>query len=586
MLKRIKSLFTTDLVLLSTVLLAYAVGTLTVLRFLPSQLDFIPNTIVVFVLSLGLGILLIRTRLSKIGLDTIFWLLLFGWVAIQPFFIHYDYLDNIIFPLAVLLLCIVLSSIANNIEDKAVVVSYLAYGLIVIGLLNFLVQIQQYLGTSYVLPIVFINPDDIRFYGNVAQPNQLAFIYALAISACHFIYSQCNIRHRIGILPILFMLSAGVALSSSRGGLILTIASLFFYILSTKSWTTIAKNLIVATITMVLGYILGLYLLDIYVQPTAADAVTRMSEGSLHLRVEQFQQAWIQFEYHWFTGVGLGNLLADSLQHIEEMKWFVFSMHSHNIISQVAAELGIIGLLLLLFPLFLLIQGLKNNSTPHNGLVFTCLLIIGLYSFSEYPLWYTRYLILAVFLLALINTKVFNVNLKLNALFIALCSIITIGSAYYYIQYKQYSHVHQYTLSYDYSILEGMSNDEKDEFSNYQVDIVSHLPSIFGFSDYKELFIYYLLPTNSEQLNDKIVVGNRVLTKYLDENILIKQGIYLALNDQPKEALKLFQGACTLNHNEKCKKVSERLQELADANGKFRTINDDYIKWKIQKDLS
>ncbi|WP_261869319.1 hypothetical protein [Psychrobacter sp. JCM 18901] len=62
----------TDLVLVSIVLLAYAVGTLTVLRFLPSQLDFIPNTIVIFILSAGLGLILIRARLSKIGLDTIF----------------------------------------------------------------------------------------------------------------------------------------------------------------------------------------------------------------------------------------------------------------------------------------------------------------------------------------------------------------------------------------------------------------------------------------------------------------------------------------------------------------------------------
>ncbi|WP_261869321.1 O-antigen ligase family protein [Psychrobacter sp. JCM 18901] len=119
-------------------------------------------------------------------------------------------------------------------------------------------------------------------------------------------------------------MSTGVALSSSRGGLILIIASLFFYILSTKGWATITKNIMVVCTAMFLGYIFGLYLLDIYVQPTTADAVTRMSEGSLYLRVEQFQQAWMQFKYHQFTGVGLGNLLADSLEHINEMKWFVF----------------------------------------------------------------------------------------------------------------------------------------------------------------------------------------------------------------------------------------------------------------------
>lgn len=586
MLIRVKSLFNTDLGLLFTVLLAYMVGTLTVLRFLPSQLDFIPNTIVIFFLSLGLGFLLTRTRLSKIGLDTIFWLLLFVWVAIQPLFINYDYLDNIIFPLSILLSCLILSFITSNIKDKPTVIVYLAYGLITVGVLNFFVQIQQYLGTRYILPIVSINPDDIRFYGNVAQPNQLAFIYALAISGCHFLYSESSSKYRLFLLPIILLITTGVALSSSRGGLILIITSLSFYLFSTREWMVIAKNIVIASTSMILGYILGIYLLDIYVEPTSSDAITRISEGSLYLRVELFQQAWMQFQHHWVTGVGLGNLLGDSLQHIEEMKWFVFSIHSHNLISQVAAELGIIGLCLLLFPLIILIKGIVGNTTPYNGLVLTCLFIIGLYSFSEYPLWYTRYLVLAVFLLALVNTKKINLNIKVNVLLIALCIIIAMGSVYYYTQYKQYSHAYRYTLSYDYAILNTMSDSERNEFSEYQINIVNNLPSIFGFSDYKELLVYYLLPTNSEQLDKKIEVGNRVLTKYLDANILIKQGIYLALNDQSKDALYLFQGACTLDHGMGCDNVSKQLQNLADANEKFRKINDAYIIWKTEKRLS
>lgn len=233
-----------------------------------------------------------------------------------------------------------------------------------------------------------------------------------------------------------------------------------------------------------------------------------------------------------------------------------------------------------------MIKGIVGNTTPYNGLVLTCLFIIGLYSFSEYPLWYTRYLVLAVFLLALVNTKKINLNIKVNVLLIALCIIIAMGSVYYYTQYKQYSHAYRYTLSYDYAILNTMSDSERNEFSEYQINIVNNLPSIFGFSDYKELLVYYLLPTNSEQLDKKIEVGNRVLTKYLDANILIKQGIYLALNDQSKDALYLFQGACTLDHGMGCDNVSKQLQNLADANEKFRKINDAYIIWKTEKRLS
>lgn len=586
MFTKIKPSTDTELWLVIVVFFAYAVGTLTLQHYLPSQIDFIPNIIVVGLLCIGMALLLTRIKIKTVGLDSIFWLLLFLLVLVQPFFLSYDYLDNLIFPLATLLACFILSVIINNVIDKSRILQYSAYALIAIGMLNALVQLIQYLNVPFLsLFIMPVQASDIRFYGNVAQPNQLAFIYALAIVACHFIYQQSEINLRTLMLFLLFTFTAGIALSSSRGGLILALASLLFYIISCKSLIGFIKNLVPTALTMLSGYLFGLYLLDIYTMPTAANAVSRMTEGSLHLRVELIQQAWVQFQHHPIIGVGLGNLLADSIHHVDELEWFVFSIHSHNLVTQVAAELGIIGLMLLLLPVYIIVKGYWQARTIEMSFVLVCLLIIGLYSFSEYPLWFTRFLILAVFFLSIINTKKVVVNIKTNFLFGLLCMLLATGSGYYYYQYQSYSRANSFLINYDYTNLENMSAEEKQEFADIQVGMVTDLAPIFGFSDYKELYIYYLLPEDNNQLTERIALGNRVITKFLTPTVLLKQALYLGLDNQQSESLQLFKSACVLNHNEKCDEVTKYLSELTNQYEQFYDINRSYNIWKLKNDV-
>ena len=586
MFAKIKSSTNPELWLVIVVFLAYAVGTLTLQHYLPSQIDFIPNIMVMGFLCVGMTALLTGIKIRTIGLDSIFWLLLFLLVLVQPFFLSYDYLDNLIFPLATLLACFMLSVIMNNVIDKRRVIQYSAYGLILVGTINTLVQLFQYLNVPFVSSFVMpVQASNIRFYGNVAQPNQLAFIYALAIVACHFIYQQAELKLRTLMLFLLFTFTAGIALSSSRGGLILALASLLFYIISCKRLIGFIKNLIPTALAMLFGYLFGLYLLDIYTLPTAANAVSRMTEGSLHLRMELLQQAWVQFQHHLIIGVGFGNLLADSIHHVDELEWFVFSIHSHNLVTQVAAELGIIGLMLLLLPVYIIVKGYWQARTIEMSFVLICLLIIGLYSFSEYPLWFTRFLIIAVFFLSIINTKQITLNIKTSFLFGLLCVLIAIGSGYYYYQYQSYSRVNSFLINYDYTNLENMSAEEKQEFADIQIKMVTDLAPIFGFSDYKELYIYYLLPEDNVQLPDRIALGNRVLTKFLTPTVLLKQALYLGLDNQQSESLQLFKSACVLNHNEKCDEVTKYLSDLADQYEQFNDINHSYNIWKLKNDI-
>ena len=553
----------------------YAFGTATTQHYLPSQIDFVPNITTIGLLCLGLVGLLTKVKIKVIGMDSIFWLLLFLLILVQPFFIDYAYLDGMIFPLATVLVCLILSIIINNIPNKAKLIYYSAFGFIVVALLSTIFQLLQYLNIHDLWFLMEMKGN--RFYGNVAQPNQLAFIYALGIAACHYLLIKPESKRSKFIFMALIILSIGLALTSSRGGLILGLASFLIYGLNLKKILNIKKVLSSVSVSIV-GFLVGSYLLTIH-KLYSEDTLSRLATGDNAARVELIQQAWVQFLHHPLLGVGFGNLLADSLEHIEQVNWFVFNIHSHNIIMQFAAEFGILGLGILLMAAVIVIRSYWQSRNLESSFIFVALIIVGLYSLSEYPLWYTRFLIVTVFLLAVLNNKTIKVNINFNKLFIGLTALCILGSVYYYQSYKEYHRVNTYLNYYKSLDSDKLTKNEEQEINQIQKHMLMELPAVFGFSDYKEFFIYHLLPNDNSDLQGRINLGNRVLTKFLTHDILLKQALYFGLNNQPKQAFRLYKGACLLNHSKSCKEVSLHVNELADNYKQFESIRQDYNGW-------
>lgn len=554
----------------------YAFGTATTQHYLPSQIDFLPNITVIGLLCSGLIFLLTKIKIKNIGMDSIFWLLLFLLILAQPFFIDYAYLDGMIFPVATILVCLILSIIINNTFDKHKLIGYSAFGFIVVALFNTIFQLLQYANVSDDLWFVMTMQGN-RFFGNVGQPNQLAFIYALGIAACHYLLIKAEYKRNIFLFMTLIILSICLALTSSRGGLILALASFLIYGLNFKRILNI-KTVLSSVGVSIVGFLVGSYLLTIH-KLYSEDTLSRLSTGDNAARIELIQQAWVQFLYHPLLGVGFGNLLADSLEHIEQVDWFVFNIHSHNIIMQFAAEFGVLGLGILLMAAVIVIRSYWQSRNLESSFIFVALIIVGLYSLSEYPLWYTRFLLIAVFLLAVINNKTIKVNINFNKLFIGLAVLCILGSVYYYQSYKEYHRVNTYLNYYKSLDSDNLTKSEEQEISQIQQQMLMELPSVFGFSDYKEFFIYHLLPKDNLDLEERINLGNRVLTKFLTHDLLLKQALYFGLNNQPKQALHLYQGACLLDHSESCDVVSLHVNELADNYKQFESIRQDYNVW-------
>lgn len=584
-----------DTLLTVFVVLAYAVGVLSTYHNLPSLVDFLVNLQSGIVLFFGLSVMLILSRPKLIGLDSLFWLAFFILLLIQPLLHTIPYPDALIFPLEMILGCFLTSILANNISNKQGVIITFAYGVLLVGLTTVILQLLQYYGyrSRYVLKF---DQDYVRFYGNLGQPNQTAFVLALAVLSNYFLVIhnwQLDLRKKrihkttlfIGFILSMFVLSVGIALTSSRAGIIFGLFLIFLpFFVTNKSnsiFTWQQKLLwIVGTLVIIsLGYSVGIWLLETY-EESSILAATNRSVADLNFRIYLMQQAWLSFESNPLIGVGWNNFLRDSLNHISQLNWFPFAVHSHNVIGQIAAEYGLIGLSLCLIPIFILIKNLFNR----NGLAIAyVLLMVGLvllYSLSEFPLWIFKYLFMFSFMFGLLNKHQYTMSLNFRWIYVALAVLSYIGGLFYYHRYIDYSTVAVILNNQNLK----SNNEEKDSTKDQEMrqellKIVNSLPMVFGFSDYKEIYVYQLLPLDNRQIAEKIALGNRILSNRMTHYVLTKQATYYGLNNQNQEALLMFKGACLLYQYQSCGAVSNYMKQLTMQNNNFINIYQKFNQW-------
>lgn len=576
------------------ILSAYAVGVLSVSHYLPSIVDFFVNLQSGIVLFYGLSVMLIIHRPNVIGLDSLFWLMLFILLLLQPLLHSIAYPDALIFPLAMVLGCYLISVLVNSMTNKQGIIWILAFGIWLVGLVTLLLQGLQYYGyqSDYVL---YLQTESVRFYGNLGQPNQTAFVLALALLSNYFlaqhqwqVQSYSIKKYPLSLIGLFcstaILLCIGIALTASRAGLIFIVSIVFFPIIITSNtrvftWRKKMGWMSLAVVLASLGYTVGLWLLKVYKSTHILSVVNRSIED-LHFRWYLIEQAWLSFSSSPFIGVGWNNFVQDSLNHVEQLSWFPFALHSHNILGQIAAEYGIIGLGLCLVAMLIFLRQLfQKNDLATSYILFMVALII-LYSFSEFPLWIFKYLLLFAFLLGILNTKQYTTKLNFSGLYLTLSLIAYITSLFYYQRYIDYNIV-AIMLKENYEQIQNYHQNPKkqQEIRNELFKDVNDLPTIFGFSDYKEVYIYQILPMDNQQITEKIAFGNRVLSNHMSDYVLTKQATYYGLNHQNNQSLLMFKGACFLYEYQSCSAVNDYLNQITKQNANFIPIRDEFNEW-------
>ena len=102
---------------------------------------------------------------------------------------------------------------------------------------------------------------------------------------------------------------------------------------------------------------------------------------------------------------------------------------------------------------------------------------------------------------------------------------------------------------------------------------ISNLEPVFGFSDFREFFIYRQLEFNQDELEEKIALGKRVITSYPFPYVIYKQAVYEALAGNSEHAVEYFKTLCKSRDQEYCKQLPNDLLYLKEKYPqKFNTI--------------
>lgn len=535
-------------------------------------------------------------------------------VALLLIFIHTRFTlaghkDALIFPAAAMLLagCIHLATLNASEKLRNTLVCSLAWACYVAGAGTFLLQLHQLIDASFLKSWVFPLPLDMQPFGNVAQRNEAAFFHSLAmVGITHWLATRCrqwtDLMVAVGLmLPLI----AGISLTGSRLFLVLG-GVVFATCLTWLAHSVIQKTLPAQRIKSwliavwfsgvaiyALAYIFFIFAVNwIPHRPLFDSVVERISNVSNLTRVALQQQAWAMFIDKPFTGQGWGSFSAFGLQWSDRSILPLFADHSHFLPSQILAEMGLLGLMAFT-PLFWLI--IKTQFQPNLWKSYFLpqfmVLLTMIYSCSEFPLWNGYLLFPFAMSLGIVsankstsnyhapastpnispddNSAANSINSTngISAIWIAFfAGFITLGAV---VTSKVYIDLH----------FIGGSVFTGKKIAPDVFDKVNKIEPAFGFSAIKEVYLFVGIATDSNDLQNKIALGERLTKRFTDAPILLQLGILYAINDEEEKLIRIIQDACRF-YPLKCDETIAKIEKLPNIHDNiFRNAHQYLTEW-------
>lgn len=365
-------------------------------------------------------------------------------IAVYNHFSSTVMMNSIVFAYCI---CMFLAiSVAYNLRIKGYnLFNTLAYGLVFIGVINFIIMALQALGLAEGVNIAVynftnkinprlaldtimsapVNTVNLRPFGNLNQPNHMVTIIAWSIISWIYIGFNClhknnniSLYKKYAYFAIGLLLCIALVLPASRSIYLHMLTFAVVFVLYYKNVENQKSVLLVASFVFV-TIIASIYFISVakysYKLPIAT-LLERNENTELanNLRSILRQHGWIMFKQNPIFGVSYGNFSWAQFINSSLAPNGEIANSSHNIIIDLLAKTGIVGLLICFVPVLMwTIQRLKsclsssreyfNSSTQIFALgIIACL--IG-HSMLEYPQNYLFFLIPACLVIGYTSTN-------------------------------------------------------------------------------------------------------------------------------------------------------------------------------------
>ncbi len=431
------------------------------------------------------------------------------------------------------------------------VVRTLAWFLLFGGVLNAGIAIFQHFNVNTLFDAYIIKKVRVPF-ANIAQPNHFSDFIALALGSLLLLFSR-RCLHWATALASGAMLLYVLSFSGSRSSWLYVLAMAGLSLL--YLWANGRKDgarLALAGVLLVPGFILVQYLASqlavsqLVASVSIATPTDKLFElaGSKSDRLAIWLEAWQIFLKAPLLGTGFGEfawqhfLFSD--QAPEVIRGLLYN-HSHNIVMQVLAELGIFAALLLVGGTlaWLLRLARSGTFTAEKWWLLALVSVLAIHSMLEYPLWYAYFLGIAAVLLGAGETRALRLNMqgagrKIFVLLFILggISVFNLINSYGNFERAFYGFGKSLSKNSDMATLEADAQE--------LVSQVMHIHRESLLSSYAEIAMSRGISLDKDKIASKLEVNGRAMRVAPINEVVYRQAVLLGLNGEHQAAARQF----------------------------------------------
>jgi len=399
--------------------------------------------------------------------------------------------------------------------------------------LNALLGILQHYRWHTFLDTVVTAKIGIAVYGNMAQPNHYANYIVMGLASLGLLQPRLRIWQLVLLAaPLLFVM----VLSGSRSSWIYLLSmAAMAYLWQRRDPTS--KPLFVYTLILVAGFGLMHWVVQLPGLSGYSGNITAMqrlmaSDGSGSVRVYLWQEAWLIFTQFPFLGAGIGQYAWQHFQLAPVLHTpFIGGLYNnaHNLLMHIAAEMGLAGLLIVIGTLVMWgWMSWRSQKTVYHWWAYTVLLVLGIHSMLEYPLWYAYFLGIAAVLLGVLESATYKLELqrlgRVSILAVLVLGFVTL------IQYQQgYARLERALTS------RPLSQEDKTAPRRYREGLIK-VYSYPLLQPYAELFMNNFIDATPDEIDKKLAMNERAMKFVPISSVVYRRALLLSLAGKQEEA--------------------------------------------------
>ena len=393
--------------------------------------------------------------------------------------------------------------------------------------LNALVGVLQHYRWHTFFDAVVVVKMGSTVYGNMAQPNHFADYITLGLISLGLLRMRWQMpAWQVALLavPLLFVL----ALSGSRSSwlYLLCMAGMAFL------WQRRDKSclpLLHYCLLLVLGFVLMNGVVQLPWFAAGTSAAQRLLEGGTgnSIRLYLWREAWLILAQFPLLGAGFGQFAWQHFQLgpvLRSTNITGLYNNAHNLVLQIAAEMGLAGLLILLGALALWFwQARSAQRTVYHWWGYCLLAVLAIHSLLEYPLWYAYFLGVAAVTLGMLDNTTYRLELR-GAGRWSVAAILLLGA------------LSMLQLRQGYRNLEGaLAKMPASASDNDSRRAREGLLALYGqplLQPYAELFMSSMLAVSTDHLADRRAMNARAMHFIPIGTVAYREALLLALSGE------------------------------------------------------